>query len=191
MQKVKKQMLPFLAGVMALCSCATSGWLFSATKYDFRTARITTRGYAAKRPVRTTLAIECAPGKDGAVTLNYTVFGAGKIEGFDFDAFECPYAPASLVKLADIDVVTQSGTAKYQTAIAGSYTGADDFSFSVSAMNKDRSVVRTIAETLAAGADRIVITVHDMKNRSATVRTEFPAGDAGAAVGKAIRGCCR
>jgi hypothetical protein len=88
-------------------------------------------------------------------------------------------------------VLTGTGALTVKTAVAGAYTGVDDFSFTVNAMNTGRSDVRGIIEALAYGATSITFTIHDMKNPAVVVRSEFPAGEAAPVIEKVLRGYCR
>jgi hypothetical protein len=186
-----RQIAPAAAAVLLFSSCVSSGWQYYATKYDLRSAKISMRGHVNGSPARTSLEINCSPGRNGTIGLTYTVFGATGISGFDFNSFEGPYAPAFAWKLADIEVVKPSGTVKVKTAVAGSYTGTDDFSFTVNAMNAGASDVRRIAEMIFSGAASITVTIHDMKNQKAVICTLFPAAEAGPVIEKVLRGCCR
>jgi hypothetical protein len=188
---MKKPYLAILTLILISVTCKSEKWYFSINNYDLRTASITANGKSNGSDVKTMLSVVCRPGRDGTVSILYTVYGTDKAGGFDFDSFEGPYAPAALKKLANIETATSREAIDYETSISGSYLEKNTFVFSASAMNTGMSGVRTVAETLGKGVKSITMTVHDMNDGSKQVRTEFPAGNAQPAIDKTITGCLK
>ncbi len=186
-----KLCMTIVLAAMFVSACKTEKWQFTASKYDLRTASIAGQGKSNGIEAKTMLSIECGPGRNGAVSINYTVYNTDKAGGFDFDSFEGPYAPASSKKLATIEIAMPNETIEYETSVSGYYIENKSFVFSANAMNRGASGVRTIVEMLTKGAKSISITIHDINDTTNQIKTEFPAKDAQPIIEKTIVGCLK
>jgi hypothetical protein len=186
-----KKIFLILVGLALALSCKSEKWHFSVTGYGLRIATISKKGSAAGHAIKTALSVLCRPGKEGTISINYTVYDADTGGGFNFDSFEGPYAPAASKKLMDIGVAAPGGTLNIQTEVAGYYLQNKTFIFSRSALNSAKSDARAVAEALIKGAESIRITVHDMIDPAKVIETDFPAAQARSVIEKTVDGCLK
>lgn len=185
--------LIIITGLMLTMTVAVRAqdWRHQVNENGLRTARVSAPGTAPNGPAATTLTLQCAPGKDGSVSIQYAVSGTDKIKQFNFGDFEGPGAPASKRRLVQFAVQTPRGAVKLQTAVSGYYTDQGVFVFELAAANNAVSGATRVADAIRGGAESVTIMVQDSRNLRRTIQTRFPAADAAPAVTETLKGCDR
>ena len=143
-------------------------------------------------PAKSTLSFQCSPGKGGTSTITFIVLGAVKMNGFDFDEFEGPDAPAQRRSLVTITAHRPARNLVIRTACSGYYTVSDEgFAFEVTTMANVSGKVNQLADALIHDAGGISVRVHGLKHPQKVIEADFPTGGSAAVLGEVMRGCGR
>jgi len=143
-------------------------------------------------PAKSTLSFHCSPGKGGASTITFIVLGAVKMEGFDFDEFEGPDAPAQRRSLVTITAHRPGRNLVIKTSCTGYYTVSDEaFAFEITTMANVYGKVNQLSDALIHGATGISVRVRGLKHAQKVIEADFPTSGAAAVLGEVMRGCGR
>lgn len=185
-----KSLLRATITVLTLAAAARAqNWQAQVNEHGLRTAQVSASGNTPDGPATTTLTVQCAPAKNGTVSLLYSIDGTAQIKRFNFADFEGPGAPASQRKLVTVEVKLPARSVLVQTAVAGYYVAADTFVFSFSAPRKIASQVTRVTDAIKGGAQTITFTVQDSRARRRVIQTIFPAAGAATAIAETMKGC--
>src|SRR5260370_6100492 len=153
-------------------------------------AEVSADGQTPDGTAKTTLSFQCTPGKGGTSTITFTVLGAFKMKGFDFDDFEGPDAPAQRHAHVTITAHRPAGDLVIKTACTGYYTVSDEgFAFEISTMANVRGKVTQFSDALIHGATGISVRVQGLKHPQKIIETNFPAAGAAAALTQVMQRC--
>jgi len=162
-------------------------WKYTVKPNDRRTATATATGTSPAGPIKTTLNVEYSPGKQGVLTLDFIVAGAEKMQGFGFDAFEGPDAPAAKRKLTSFTVEKPGGKPlTVQVTVAGWYLD-DTFHFAANEANKNPADILKLVHAMQAGATKVSVTVQDLNDAKKTLHADFATEDPAAALRKLLK----
>lgn len=145
-------------------------------------------------PTTASLSFHCIPGKGGGTTIDFIVSGAAKMEGFGFNDFEGPDAPAAPILLITLTAHKQSGDVMVKTGCSGFYGGQDvpddSFTFEIASVVKGRGQkIKQLTDAIEAGATSISIRVQDYKNKQKFVEATFQTSGAASALSEVMKGC--
>lgn len=164
-------------------------WQQQSNEHGLRTAKVSASGDTPDGPAPTTLTVQCAPSKNGTISLLYAIVGTDAIKRFGFADFEGPGAPASKRKLVSVVIKTSGRSILVQTAVTGYYLDASTFVFSFSAPNHLASQVTRVTDAIKSGAKTIIFTVQDSRDRRRKIQTAFPAAGAATVIAETMKGC--
>jgi hypothetical protein len=141
-------------------------------------------------PAKSTLSFQCTTGKGGASTIEFVVFNAVNMKGFDFYEFEGPDAPAQRHALVTLTAHRPAGDLAIRTSCTGFYTVEDEgFAFEVTTMAYVHGKVSQLSDALIHGATSISIRIRGLKHAEKTIEATFPADGAAATLGQIMAGC--
>ena len=145
-------------------------------------------------PAKATLSFYCVPGKGGTTGLEFIVMGAANMNGFPFNSFEGPDAPAAPLPLIVITAHRASGDLVVKTGCSGFYGGADvpddAFTFEIASVTRARQRgISQISEALIQGATSLSIKVIGYKQPKKSVDITVQAAGAATAIGEVMKAC--
>lgn len=176
-----------LAALAVAVSSARADWKYSENRYNLRVASTTGEGTSPEGPIKSKFEVKYSPGKDGTITMEFTVERATKIKEFGFDSFEGPDSAAADAKLTRF-VVERPGAKPINllTKVAGWYLG-NAFVFAASEANTQPGEILKTVRAIQAGAAKITVSVQDSKTEKKQLRAEFTTGGAPDALSKLLR----
>jgi len=174
-----------LAG--ASIACARPHWHYEVDRLGdepdnegrraFLEQEFTVLGAACSTRLEFSVTQDQGPGITGLLNLEFTVSPAQSIDGFDFEYFDGPDAPAREERLMKI-TVTQGSDHFVHTLYQNGYWSAevtDGFAFQSADLTRDaQSEVRALLEQLREGAQSLEIAITDGRNHSLVLSATFP-----------------
>ena len=175
------------ATLLIFAATVRADWKYSANRYDLRIATTAGSGTSPDGPMKAKLAVKFSPGKDGTMTIEFIVEGAGKMKGFGFDSYEGPDAAAADGKFTRI-VVERPGAKPFTllTKVGGWYLGSA-FYFAATEPNAHPGDVLKAVRAIQNGAAKVSVSVQDSKDANKQLRAEFAADGAADALTKLLQ----
>ena len=176
-----------LIALAATISTLRADWKYSANRYDLRLATTTGEGTSPDGPIKTKLAVQYSPAKDGTLTIEFIVEGAAKLKGFGYDSFDGPDAAAADAKLTRIVVGRPGGKpVTLLTKVGGWYLG-NAFHFAASEPNVRPGDILKIVRAIQAGAATVSVNVQDAKTATKQLHADFATAGAADALAKLLK----
>lgn len=113
----------------------------------------------------------------GYLSLEFTIFPASKVQGFDFSYFEGPDASAGTKKLMRITTIQREKRSSFQIPLNGWWSAEveDGFTFGTDTPTKNKfDYMRKVVDAIIAGADSIEITVFNGQQKKKFIVAVFP-----------------
>ncbi len=185
------RMILRISAILLLLATAVSplraDWKYSANRYDLRIATTAGSGTSPDGPIKTKLAVKYSPGKDGTMTIEFSVEGARKMKGFGFDSYEGPEAAAADGKFTRV-VIEQPGAKPFTllTKVGGWYLG-DAFCFAATEPNAHPGDVLKTVRAILNGAAKVSVTIQDSGDAKKQLRADFATEGAADALAKLLK----
>lgn len=181
--------------VVVLFSCsianAAEEWETKVQQNGLRTATSIALATTPNGSVGSTLAFQCQPGSDGALSVIYTIHQPEKVILFPFDDFEGPDAPNATKKLGQVQVFLRAGKTiskvTLQKELSGYYATAKAFAFSFSVPAGQKNEVTQLMERIIQGAGTMNFCV--LTETPVKMCSDFILRDSEKKIGEMINPC--
>lgn len=176
-----------LFALAATISTLHADWKYSANRYDLRVATTTGEGTSPDGPIKAKFIVQYSPAKDGTMTIQFVVEGAGKLKDFGYDSFEGPDAAAADAKLTRFTIERPGAKPVNLLTKVGGWHLGKAFIFAASEANTQPGEILKAVRAIQAGATKISVNVQDSKTAKKQLHAEFATAGAADALAKLLK----